>query len=38
MKKLQDVTKLKALGWGCKIKLFDGIKNTISWYLQNIKI
>ncbi|MBP9742289.1 MAG: GDP-L-fucose synthase [Burkholderiales bacterium] len=34
MKKLQDVTKLTALGWKYKIPLNEGIKNTIEFYLQ----
>lgn len=35
LRKLQDVSKLKELGWEAKIKLEDGIKNTIDWYLNN---
>ena len=36
-RKLQNVNKLNALGWKYKIKLEDGIKNTIDWYLMNHK-
>ena len=35
MKKLQDVSKLKALGWKSKINLADGIQNTVQWYLES---
>lgn len=34
MRKLQDVTKLKDLGWSANIDLVDGIKQTIKWYLK----
>ena len=42
-KKFPDVTKrkildnliMKKIGWKSKIKLYDGLKNTISWYKAN---
>lgn len=34
-KKLQDITKLKELGWQPKISIRDGIQTTIEWYLNN---
>lgn len=36
LRKLLDVSKLKALGWSPKIKLNDGIKRTYEWYKENI--
>ncbi len=34
--KLQDMTKMHALGWQHKIELAEGIKRTCDWYLINI--
>lgn len=33
-RKLQDVSKLRSLGWQAKIPLAEGIKNTYQWYLE----
>ena len=33
-RKLMDVSKMEALGWKATIKLTDGLKNTINWYLN----
>lgn len=35
MKKLQDVTKLNALGWKHKVELSDGVQQVINWYLES---
>lgn len=32
IKKLTDVTKLKALGWAYKVTLEEGVKNIYQWY------
>lgn len=32
MRKLQDVSKLKSLGWQYKVNLYNGINNVIDWY------
>ena len=34
-KKLLDVTKLEGLGWKAKIELYQGIKQTYEWFLDN---
>lgn len=36
-RKLMDVTKIKQAGWESKIELTEGIKNTYSWFLENIE-
>ena len=35
LKKLQDVSKLRSLGWEHKIDLKDGIRDTVKWYTIN---
>jgi GDP-L-fucose synthase len=35
-RKLLDVGRLHALGWGAKIALRDGVTSTYAWYLQNV--
>ncbi len=34
MKKLTDVSKLKALGWEYKVKIDEGIQKLYNWYLK----
>ncbi len=34
-RKILDISILKKIGWKSKIKLYDGLKNTISWYKIN---
>ena len=34
-RKLLDVSRLHALGWGASISLEDGLRNAYSWYLQH---
>lgn len=34
-RKLQDVSRMKELGWDAHISLRDGIKNTYEWFLKN---
>ncbi len=34
-RKLLDVTKIHELGWKAKIDLYDGIKETYEWYVNN---
>uniref|UniRef100_A0A7C5Z5T2 GDP-L-fucose synthase n=1 Tax=Caldicellulosiruptor owensensis TaxID=55205 RepID=A0A7C5Z5T2_9FIRM len=34
-RKLLDVSRLKGLGWEKKIKLFDGLRSTYEWYVEN---
>lgn len=36
-RKLLDISKLKALGWGPTITLEEGIRKTYEWYQENIK-
>lgn len=36
-RKLMDVTKINQAGWESKIELTEGIKNTYSWFLENIE-
>jgi GDP-L-fucose synthase len=36
-RKLMDVTKMKEAGWKSKINLEDGIKDTYSWFIENIE-
>lgn len=35
MRKLLDVSKIKKLGWKHKINLYDGIKQTYDWFIEN---
>lgn len=34
-RKLQDVTRMKALGWEAKVGLKDGIARSYQWFLEN---
>ena len=34
-RKILDISILKKIGWKSKIRLYDGLKNTISWYKKN---
>ncbi|HKI52000.1 MAG TPA: GDP-L-fucose synthase [Geothermobacteraceae bacterium] len=34
-RKLQDVSRMKALGWEAKIMLREGIERTYAWFLEN---
>ena len=34
-RKILDISILKKIGWKSKINLYDGLKNTISWYKSN---
>ena len=34
-RKILDISILKKIGWKSKIRLSDGLKNTISWYKRN---
>ena len=34
-KKLEDVSRLHAMGWHHKVILQDGIRNTYNWYIEN---
>jgi len=34
-RKLMDVSRLRALGWGASIRLKDGLRQTYDWYLAN---
>jgi GDP-L-fucose synthase len=34
MRKLMDVSRLRAMGWQAKIGLRDGIETTYAWYLD----
>jgi GDP-L-fucose synthase len=36
-RKLMDVNKMKEAGWQAKINLQDGIKDTYTWFLENIE-
>jgi len=36
LRKLMDVSKMKALGWEYSTELEDGIKKTYQWFLENI--
>lgn len=36
-RKLLDVSRLKQLGWQCKIPLEEGIKQTYEWFKNNFK-
>lgn len=38
LKKLLDITKIKALGWKPKIRMENGIKGLYKWYLENFSI
>ena len=35
-RKLQDVSRMRALGWEAKITLTDGIRNTYDWFCTNV--
>jgi len=35
MRKLMDVSRLKAMGWQAKIDLRDGLETTYQWFLDN---
>ena len=35
-RKLMDVSKLSIAGWNAKIKLEDGIRQTYTWFLENV--
>ena len=35
MRKLMDVSRLENMGWSAKVKLFERIRKTISWYIEN---
>ena len=37
MRKLEDVSRMQALGWQARISLADGIEGTYQWFLQNIE-
>ncbi len=34
-RKILDISVLKKIGWKSKINLYDGLKDTISWYKKN---
>jgi len=34
-RKLQDVSRMTALGWQAKVSLEEGVKRTYCWYLEN---
>jgi GDP-L-fucose synthase len=34
-KKCLDVSQIKSLGWSHKINLYEGLRNTYGWYLEN---
>jgi GDP-L-fucose synthase len=34
-RKLQDVSRMKALGWEAKVDLRDGIELTYAWFLEH---
>ena len=34
-RKILDISILKKIGWKSKISLYDGLRNTISWYKTN---
>ena len=35
MRKLQDVSRMKALGWQAQVRLRSGIEKTYRWFLEN---
>lgn len=37
LRKLQDVSRMEALGWRARIVPEDGIKETYQWFLQNVE-
>ncbi len=37
-RKLQDVSRMRSLGWRHKVDLEDGIRMTYRWYLENIAV
>ncbi|MBW9971899.1 GDP-L-fucose synthase, partial [Escherichia coli] len=36
-RKLMSNERLSKLGWSPKIELYDGVKNTYQWFLNNIE-
>lgn len=36
-RKLLDISRLKSLGWEKKISLFDGLRSTYEWYVENFR-
>ena len=36
-RKMQDVSRLEALGWRARIGLEDGIRGTYEWFLENVE-
>jgi len=36
-RKLLDISRLKSLGWEKKISLFDGLRSTYEWYVENYR-
>ena len=37
LRKLEDVSRMEALGWRARIGLADGIKGTYEWFVQNVE-
>ena len=35
-RKLMDPSRLKTLGWECRVSLQDGLEKTCEWYMKNI--
>ena len=35
-RKILDISILKKIGWKSKINLYDGLRNTINWYIDNM--
>jgi GDP-L-fucose synthase len=35
-RKLLDVTRINNLGWKASLNLYDGLKKTIKWYIDNV--
>lgn len=36
-RKLQDVSRMKTLGWEAKVQLREGIERTYAWFLENLE-
>ncbi|MFH8038720.1 MAG: GDP-L-fucose synthase [Candidatus Aenigmatarchaeota archaeon] len=36
-RKLLDISRLKSLGWERKISLYDGLRSTYEWYVENYR-